>query len=282
MSCCPQDSLPFLAEDESYQPKGEVISNDEFSAYIVNHEKRDRKKCLIFIHDIFGLHSGYNKFICDALGQSLQDYIIIAPDFFPFGKLSDGAMIESNQSSLSWKICWLLCCCKLLPFVQKCSWDNIGEEIFNKVTRYIISEYGGNNSGDDAFQFAIVGNCWGAYIGFRACHDAEHHNLIKCNVSCHPSVSGLAGLYEEKEMDIVKNVRCPQLILSTRSEPRSWKPSGVVETTLKEQGVICEFHLYQQETHGFFTRGNKQVAHTKQSMNDCLKRIITFVQTHCR
>lgn len=53
-SCCPDGALPQLSEDPSYVVKGRMVKYNGVDAYLVGSGKR----CIILIHDIFGLHNG--------------------------------------------------------------------------------------------------------------------------------------------------------------------------------------------------------------------------------
>ena len=52
---CVQDSKPFAAEDPNYVPKGNMITFDNVNAYIVGNGPT----CIVFIHDVFGLPTGF-------------------------------------------------------------------------------------------------------------------------------------------------------------------------------------------------------------------------------
>lgn len=62
-------------------------------------------------------------------------------------------------------------------------------------------------------------------------------------------------------------------------EPATWKPKGIVEKSLKEKsfGHLCEFYDYPKEHHGFVCRGNTKITKTKDAINDCMLKIIEFI-----
>ena len=53
-SCCPPDSLPHLPEDPNYVVKGKMVKYEGVEAYVSGEGSR----CIVLIHDIFGLHNG--------------------------------------------------------------------------------------------------------------------------------------------------------------------------------------------------------------------------------
>ncbi len=144
-----------------------MIHFDGVDAYLVG----SGSICVMFVHDLFGLPSGMNKLLCDTLSEKLPNVTIIAPDFFPLGKLCGDDPLPQRGSAMRWKLIWPLCSCQLFSFIGKYSWENSSREIFNTVTRHMISNY-------KCEKFFILGFCWGAYISYTACGDAEHKDLI--------------------------------------------------------------------------------------------------------
>jgi hypothetical protein len=65
--CCPPGAEPFKEEDPNYKPKGSIETFHGVEAYVtVNDSVRadnqsDKRLCLIYIHDLFGLNSGNNN-----------------------------------------------------------------------------------------------------------------------------------------------------------------------------------------------------------------------------
>lgn len=267
-NCCPPDSIPFLEEDPNYVPQGEMINYNGVHAYCIGNGK----KCLIFLHDIFGLNSGMNKQHCDTLAKYLADYVVVAPDFFPTGNILGDDPLKERGSAIIPKLIWPLCCCKLFGFLQRHSWDNSSGDIFNKTTEYFLSEKGVES-------FALLGFCWGSYIAFKACGEANHRIRILCNLSCHPSVHSLAGRFNEKEIDIVERVNCPQFVAATKNEPSSWKPGGEIQSLLSKKAFAQhnEFVVYDQMSHGFVTRGDTKDKATREAIQDCLTKIIHYL-----
>ncbi len=170
------------------------------------------------------------------------------------------------------KILWALCCCKFLGFIQRHGWDNSSGGIFNKTTQFFIQQR-------NVQSFALLGFCWGSYIGFKACGEAVHKERIFCNLSCHPSVSTIGGRFSEKDTDIVELVNCPQFVASTKQEPASWKPGGEIHQLLNKKSfaTLNEFHLFDKENHGFVTRGDTKNAATREAIQDCLNKIVVFL-----
>jgi dienelactone hydrolase len=267
--CCPPDSVPFLPEDPSYMPQGSMVTYDGVNAYQVG----TGRKALIFIHDLFGLPSGMNKLLCDKFAEGLPGYTVIAPDFFPHGLLMGDDPLKERGAGVMNKIIWVVCTCKIWGYIQKCSWDNIAGEVFNKTTTYLV--------GLGVEAIAVQGNCYGAYVVYKACNLATHKHLIRAGLSAHPSLNTLCPRYKDNEMDLVSGVECPQLIVSTYNEPNDWKPGGKVEKALVAKfGDDCEIYAFNTEKHGFFTRGDTKKETTRLAVEDCLYKSIAFIRKH--
>jgi dienelactone hydrolase len=266
-SCCPPGAIGFAREDPNYVPKGKMITYEGVTAYATG----SGTKCLIFIHDIYGLNSGLNKQHVDTLAEHLSDYFVVAPDFFPDGNLlGDDPLVERGSAVMN-KVFWTILSCKICGFITRHGWDESSGDIFNKTTTYYLSQ--GVNS------FSIIGFCWGAYVGFKACAEARHKDRILCNLSCHPSVHTIAPRFKEKEMEVVEAVNCPQLIASTKQEPAAWKPGGDVEKALSKKpfAALNEFYAYEED-HGLMTRGDSSKESTRLAIEDCLNKIVLFIK----
>lgn len=144
-----------------------MISFDEVSAYVVGKGPVG----IIFIHDIFGLPSGMNKLICDSLSAKIPNSTVFAPDFYNGNLICGDDPLPERGGSLIWKVIWPIISCKICGYLQQYSWDNSSEEVFNKVTSYMIKEY-------DIKKFIPLGVCWGAYVGWKACGFAQHKDMI--------------------------------------------------------------------------------------------------------
>lgn len=270
-SCCPEGAIPFLKEDPNYVVKGEMIEYDGIQAYRVG----SGSKCVMMIHDIFGMQNGMHRLLCDKLSEGLPGYTIIAPNFFRHGNIFGDDPLPQRGIWIMPKLLWLFVSCQFNSTVQKISWENSAGEAFNKTTAYLKQQ--------GVTAIATIGFCYGTYIGFKASLVAEHKDLIFANISFHPSVSGLAPKYHENEMDIVNAAHCPQLVASTMDEPASWRPGGIIEKTLKDKafGEVCEFYDYPGEHHGFMVRGETKIEATRVAIEDGLNKAVRFVEKTC-
>jgi hypothetical protein len=118
--CCPAEAAPFLAEDKNYACRGKMIHFEDGDAAVDAYVVGSGKRCLLFVHDIFGLPTGHNKKLCDMMAAKLEDTVIIAPDFFPGGVVFGNAdptgmcshytLVGLRLQSLCMNLCRLLGC----------------------------------------------------------------------------------------------------------------------------------------------------------------------------
>merc|ERR1719335_1043927 len=106
----------------------------------------------------------------------------------------------------------------------------------------------------------MVGFCYGAYVVMRTSAENELPGMA-AGVSVHPSVASLAPFADVPEEDIVRGCRCPQLVLSTASEPAAWRSGGAVGDWLAALppplgGQSRLEDIPPPVKHGFATRGD--------------------------
>lgn len=217
-----------------------------------------------------------NKLICDTLADRLPGTIVIAPDFYPLGNLFGNDPLPERGMALFYKtLMRTILCCTICGHVQKYSWDNITGSTFNKTTEFLKFKHG-------CTKFALIGVCWGSYVGFKACNEAVDKNMIFCNISVHPSVHTLCPMYGDNATALVAGINCPQLLAPTKQEPSSWKPNGQVSQQIKQIatdriGELSEFYDFSSENHGFFTRGDLSNEATREAVQDLHCKIVDFI-----
>lgn len=206
-----------------------------WQAYVVGAGPR----AVVVASDIFGIHSGRTKDICDEIAA--EGYLVVMPDFF------QGAFPDEGRSWSWWKA--LKEAPGLLAPINT-PWAKAEEALRTGVLPYL--EQRGCTPG----RAGIVGFCWGAWVVMRAC--AEFAGAFACGASAHPSVSGMTTRWGEDEPALLRAVRAPQLVLASKDEPASWKPGGTAEQTLRAAGggPATVFREFGSMSHGFVPRGN--------------------------
>lgn len=233
-SCCPPGALGPAAAESAGTGRMELLPGG-LEAYVVGSGGR----AIVVASDIFGIHSGRLKQICDELAA--EGYLVVMPDFFK------GAFPDEGSSLPWWK---LLLQAPGLVTPLNMPWASVEEALRRGVLPYLAQ------AGCSEGKAGILGFCWGAWVVVRAC--GAFPGAFACGASAHPSVSGMATRWGEDEALLLRAVRAPQLVLASRDEPQSWKPGGATEDTLRA-ATGSSSHVFKEfstVSHGFVPRGN--------------------------
>jgi dienelactone hydrolase len=288
MSCCPENSLGFLQEDPNYVLKGKVIEipasnkQSKIDAYIVG----EGSKGLVVNCDMFGIHSGLHKRVCDEISAlllgcsslsyliyshmlifiSLIDVVVILPDYFMNGTIVYG-------DNTSWFFFPRLIGAFFSGGFSQYPWETSMKVTFDTTVDYLIQTH-------KVSKVALWGFCWGGYVNFRASGESLHVNIIAGAVSSHPSVSGVGMIFSDNIEEIVKKVRCPQFVMSSNQEPADWKPGGKVEEWLKAKTFsVPSKVIHYNQTHGFVTRGDLKKENEARDMRDAILQTADYVKS---
>merc|ERR1712048_820526 len=105
---------------------------------------------------------------------------------------------------------------------------------------------------------------------------------MAAGVSVHPSEASLAPFGDVSEEDIVRNCRCPQLVLSTASEPVAWRSGGAVEKWLAALppplgGQSRLEDIPPPVIHGFATRGDMANPNVAKEVQNVYAKTLEFL-----
>ena len=202
-------------------------------AYVVGNGSR----AVVVASDIFGIHLGRHKEICDELAA--EGYLVVMPDFFA------GAYPDEGPSLDVWK--QLKQAPGLLTPLNT-PWPKVEKALREGALPYLRQRGCAEGAG-------LLGFCWGAWVVIRGC--AAFPAEFVCGASAHPSVDKMASRWGEDEGEILAGVRAPQLVLATKDEPASWKPDGSAERALRAAGSAGHvFKEFRAMSHGFVPRGD--------------------------
>jgi hypothetical protein len=120
----------------------------------------------------------------------------------------------------------------------------------------------------------------------RASGEPQELPGVACGVSVHPSVHNICriGLGGASEEAIVRGVTCPQLVLSTRSEPTEWRSGGQVSTWLAEatDSSSAVVDLPPSLAHGFATRGDTGKKEVREGVRQVVTQALAFFDQHLK
>jgi len=243
MSCCPDRSwgaLDQLYENgKLYVPKGKVETKKDMDIYITGIENCKNGKCIIWNYDIFGFNGGRSKIWCDSLAS--EGFLVIMPDYYR-GEFHDKTVPG------------------LPEFIKKqTQWTKLKQDL-EEIVLPIAKSLGGSS-------FGSIGTCWGSYLVLRESAYPE----FKAGISMHPSHPQIFNVIGEVEVDIMKDVQCPQLFMPAGNDHVNVRPGGLGASVLGDRLQIIEF---PEMVHGWTTRGdmsNKVVnMDVKKAFNDAL------------
>jgi dienelactone hydrolase len=251
-----------------YVPLGEMVSvGDDLPCYVA--KPPEPSKCaVIMFTDMFGVHTGRHKQICDDLASN--GFLTICPDFFvdtPYMKkrhawgTSCGCVCEV--------ICGILC--KTFDKITKVhAWEvSLREKVEDKVVPWLRSQ--------GATKFVTVGFCWGSYGAMRCCALPD----FACGVSFHPSTEGFCKSAGEDALAICRSVKVPQLVVATSQEPDTWRPGGAAQCACEEvlPGRIT-WKLEDKMNHGYMTRGDTKDAAILEAVKRGFQDMFAFFKRH--
>ena len=250
---------------QDYTPKGKTENVNGIDTYIVGAGSR----VVLMASDLFGMHSGLHKRICDDFADRLPGTTVVLPDFFA---TVGGSPIPKDAGCCWWLQCILsvLCTCfaTAKSFFRKFSWDKSSKAVFEGTIEYLMTK--GNVS-----DIGVIGFCWGSYVVVKASSDSKFSSLMRAGVSCHSSAENVLKFCGDDQDHVLAAISCPQLILSSSNEPKSWQPDGHVIATVKAKFPVSEAHTYKQ-SHGWVVRGDLQNKAVANDMRDALQKATDF------
>jgi len=256
--CCPKGSEPALAA--TYVAKGTESKLGDLSIYTIG----TGNTAIIVNNDIYGFNGGRIRLICDQLAN--DGYFVILPDYFRGDSYPADAEIEPNR---------------LGEFLKKHSWAQVKSDLEDKVYPYLKGE-------KSIEKFAMIGFCWGAWVNLHASVNEE----VVCAANVHPAFNlenfhgkpdnDVSYFFENKEAELTKLVKCPQLIYSASNDLPSIKGDGEIIKILKEKpfGDNCVFRDFPDVVHGFATRGDLEKPEVARDVKIVMEGVADFFKAN--
>ena len=269
--CCPEQSEPYLAPPADYAPKGDTVTvttslGKPMRVYVTG-DPSETKAGVIMAHDIFGGDSGRHKQLCDHIAEE-GGFLVCLPDLF-----HDSFPSEERELPL-WKI----------PLYLPVGFKNVLGNQWSpgvledvEAASRVLEEKGVDRIG-------MIGFCYGAWVVMSASGATQRLPRVSCGVSVHPSVHSVAP--GKRSEEIVKGVRCPQLVLSTSGEPLGWQADGEVQRWLSgipggaAEGSRVLDVPSRALLHGFATRGDSKKADVREGVDWVMRESLAFLRCH--
>jgi len=231
-----------------YREAGELISVGDLEIYKVGAGV----KVIIWCHDCQGFKGDdRTRQLVDRL--STMGYLILLPNWFmdkESGKSSDVDWVKSVTDWNTFRDVWVE---SLYPWIK--------ETIQPK-------------------SIGVVGTGWGAYVATRL---AAYHE-VNAGVHISPSVSVVVEALAEDLYEVLEEVSCPQLVVTTKDDCPNEKPGGLAERIFKSCsfGKNCEFLELSDLTHGFLLTGDRSLEAVARQSKSTMNSVLAFINTHLR
>lgn len=252
-----------------YQPKGEMVSLGHLEVY-VSRPLAPSSSAVLMFSDIFGVESGRHKQFCDELAA--KGFLVVCPDFFEGGSpVGQAPQYGFNCQLICKFLCtFLFCMGRINRFFCQHSWDaKLRADVFEKVVPWMEAQ--------GARRFASVGFCWGSY-GVMKC--AVSPEKFRCGASFHPSTEGICKATGEDDIQICREVRCPQLVVACAQEPDSWRPGGAAQQAADAAVSGNVWQMAEGTRHGYMTRSDVSVQANRDAVANGFQTMVDFFNKH--
>jgi dienelactone hydrolase len=225
--CCPPKHHPGAKPPAEYVPKGSVAVIDGMDVYSVGDSK---EKGVIVFPEIFGIHMGRLKQICDSIADA--GFYVVLPDLMR----GDVWAMDGSRGDFS----------KLGEWIVKFTREKVEADIKKSITP-LFTERGISKIG-------AIGFCWGSCPVLWT----SASGLTKAGVSMHPSHPKLSGLLGGDEKTLLESVKSPQMMLAAGNDSESTKAKGIADVTFskKDFGSKCVFKEFPDMVHGWVVKGD--------------------------
>ena len=124
-----------------------------------------------------------------------------------------------------------------------------------------------------AKSIGTFGFCWGCYAVVRI----SSNPVIKCGVSFHPSHPPIMEKIGENEEEIMKAIKCPQLMMPAGHDHKNVKIGGLDQRVL---GKDCEIVEFPDMVHGWSVRGDCTQPDVDRDVKKAFEEAICFLKKH--
>ena len=215
MSCCPENSVPYL--DAVDVESGSVVTIDGYSYYKTN-EKSDNKLGVLIIPDIFGWNGGRTRFIADIFAKN--GYMAVIPKFLdpPLDGGTDGDGLPSNFDFATRRP-------EFGPYITTFPYAVLSPKIKGGIK--LLKEAGVEKIG-------IIGFCWGGWLLTHFFSDPELPEEVKAGAIPHPSITTIEdNLFKGDSVSLSSKIQRPILLLPAGNDPDSYRLEGDVYLAMK-------------------------------------------------
>lgn len=195
---------------------------------------------ILAFSDVFGPMSGKHREICDEMATAIPGSLVCLPDLFD-GEPICPDFLDSKFPGLRLKLFFP----KMLYRIRyRYGWAKLGPKIQALVDSFSSS----------SIPMCTFGFCFGGYLAVKASSIGSfrgavgfHPSLIVGRLQCSP--------HSEKDADLAKAVRCPQLMIPAQNDDASVKPGGEFINLVATAYPLSKSVCFENMVHGWMTRG---------------------------
>lgn len=229
-SCCPSDSVPYLAAE--YAAKGTVKDLGAVEIYVAPVLGKPTAGILM-MPDVWGWNGGRVRAIADSLAE--QGYIVAVGKLLTpaFDGGTDGdALSPTSSFNMQW--------------IKQFPYPTVQKPKVDAILAY-LKEAG-------AAKIGVMGFCYG---GHPACWAASEDPAIACGVVLHPSIMLETFAFGGKTEDLMQGVKCPFLLCPAGNDLDKFGEDRPYSAALKAsaKGSECAWRPYPEMSHGWSCRG---------------------------
>ena len=249
MSCCPPDSLPYLASD--YNHSGAVVefTGAAGAAYVSG---ADSERGLIVVPDIYGWNGGRTRNIADWFAKA--GYLVAVPKILdpPLNGGTDGDGCPPDYKPDA----------TFMPWMQTYSWAESFKPKIAATRDYLVSR--------GVKKIVMIGFCFGGLVVAKTLVDPDLGDIFVGGASPHPSIQLEQFAYGGSIEDLCAAVTKPMLILPASSDSPDYDKGG------KWCGAGWESIRFPDMFHGWVPRGDVNDPKQAEAIIAALEHMSTF------
>lgn len=228
---------------------------------------------ILAFSDVFGPMSGRHRRICDEMATAIPGSLVCLPDLFD-GEPICPDFLDSKFPGLRLKLFFP----KMLYRIRyRYGWTKLGPKIQALVDSF--------SSLSSSIPMCTFGFCFGGYLAVKASSTGSFRGAV----GFHPSliVGRLqSSPHSEKDADLAKAVRCPQLMIPAQNDDASVKPGGEFTNLVATAYPLSKSVCFENMVHGWMTRGADDpmlpqpagAESVRESQESALKLAVEFFQ----
>ena len=262
-SCCLSGKL-----HDHATPTGSVKTIGDLPTYVAEPSSKDHSKVIIFLTDIFGYELPNNRLLADEYAKA--GFYVLVPDILQgdplpisFLQVAEPPLKDQEQAGLIDKAkntaimgatfaTWM-------PKHTKAATLPIVEKFIDEIK---------NMPGTK--KVGTIGFCFGGLYSILMAH-----GKVDAAYAGHPSLIAIPEDFEPVTKPL-------SLAVGTRDSLLSDAQNDEIKAILDKKSVPCELVKYEDQVHGFATRGDYSSDKDKKAQDDALRQGVAWFNEHLK